>query len=50
MISYRSLAMVPKKLVDTRGGTHRKDHKRMVVTIAFLQEVILGIEFIGNKE
>ena len=50
MISYLSLAMAPEKLVDTRGGTHRKDHKHTVVRVAFHQGVILGIESIGNKE
>jgi hypothetical protein len=50
MISYRSPTTAPEKLVNTRGGTHRKDRKRTVVRVAFHQGVILGIEFTRNKE
>ena len=50
MISYRSTATVLEKLVDTRGGTHRKDRKRTVVRVAFHQGVIMGIESTGNKD
>jgi hypothetical protein len=50
MISYHFPATALEKLVDTRGGTHRKYCKRIVVRVAFHQGVILGIESTWNKE
>ena len=45
-----TLATLYALIVDTRGGTHRIDCKRMVVRVAFHQGVILGIESTSYKE